>query len=60
MGDMGERPDHEGDRIAEAGADQVDEPAEADIADRISGLEPEDDVGEIGLGPAEVALQRAA
>ena len=56
MGDMGERPDHEGDGIAEARADQVDQPAEADIADRISGLEPEDDVGEVDLGPAEIAL----
>src|SRR3546814_2672320 len=36
--DMGELPDHEGDRIAGAGADDIDDAAEAEIADRKSGV----------------------
>ena len=57
MGHVRDLPDDEGDRIAEARADHVDQPAETDISDRIGELEEEDDVGKVGLGPAELGRQ---
>src|SRR3546814_7292373 len=55
---MADRPDDDGDGIADARTEHVDEAAEADIADRIGDLEPEDEGREVGLGPAHLALQR--
>ena len=54
----GEAPDGRGERIAEAGAELVDQPAEDEIADRVGELEGEDDVGVGGFVPAIFALQR--
>lgn len=50
-------PDDDRDRIAQPRPDHVDNAAEADIADRIGNLEPEDDRGKVGLGPAEFGDQ---
>src|SRR6185437_13619272 len=57
VGDMGRGPDDNGQRIAEARADLVDDAAEADIAHRIGRLEPEHDVAIGDLVPAVFLLQ---
>ncbi|KAK0329082.1 hypothetical protein LTR94_038199, partial [Friedmanniomyces endolithicus] len=57
MRHMGDGPDDDGDGIAKACADQIDDPAEAQITDRISRLEPEDDIGIIRFGPGHFRRQ---
>src|SRR3546814_1404250 len=54
---VADRPDQNRDRVAEPRADSIDDPAETDVAERVGDLEPEDDRGEIDLGPAEFFLQ---
>src|SRR3546814_2836815 len=51
--DVRDRPQGEGECIAQPRADLVDQPAETEIADRIGRLKPQHDVGIIGFGPAE-------
>jgi hypothetical protein len=58
MGHVADRPDDDRESIAQPCADSVDDPAKADIAYGIGHLEPEHDVGEIALAPAEFGLQR--
>src|SRR3546814_19574808 len=54
--DVRDRPQGEGECIAQPRADLVDQPAETEIADRIVRLNPQHDVGIIGFGPAEIGL----
>jgi hypothetical protein len=58
MRHMADRPDHDGDGIARARADLVDDLAKAEVAQRIGQLEPEDDGGIGVLVPAEFGLKR--
>src|SRR4051794_9548981 len=51
-------PDQEGCRIAEAGADAINDITEDDVADGISQLEVEDDVRVGRFMPAEIVLER--
>ena len=55
---MRDRPDGEGDCIADPRADQIDDAPEAQIADRVGELEPDDDVGIGRLRPPELVLDR--
>ena len=57
MPDVGQCPERERDRITDAGADPVDDRAEAEVTDCVGGLEPEHDVGILGLGPLQLGLQ---
>ncbi len=63
MGQVGDLPDQERYAEAPSGADPVDDAAERQVGDRVGALEPEHQVGIVGLAPAEflgeVALQEA-
>src|SRR5258708_8207483 len=58
MGNVRGSPKADGCRIAHACADLVDHPAEAQVSQRVSSLEPKDDVAVRGFGPTEFKLQR--
>jgi hypothetical protein len=58
MRHMADGPDHDGDGVTRPRAEFVDDAPEAEIAQRIGQLEPEDDGGIGVLIPAEFGLQR--
>ncbi len=57
VADVRQRPDGKGERIAEARADPVDDPAKTQIADGVGALKPKDDIRVGRLGPTQLGLQ---
>ena len=53
----GQTPKRDGNRVAAAGAETVDEPSGGHVGEGVGALEGKDDVGVGGLAPMEVASQ---
>src|SRR3546814_5073663 len=56
--DMPDGPDRNGDRIADLGAEAVDQPAHEQKTQRIGELEGGDDVAIVVLGPFQLVAER--
>jgi hypothetical protein len=58
MRDVADRPDDDGNGIAQPRAQRIDDFAEREVADGIGHLEPEHDAREIAFRPMEIGSQR--